>query len=103
MSVSVVNTSQVLLMGSEGMEITGPHCAFWTHHVLRRYGREVMDCSSWHLDLVRSDFHIFDPLRSFWLAGDMKQAVSSWLQKLDTNFFHARMQPLVSWWSKCQW
>jgi len=50
-------------MGSEGMEITGPHCASWTHHVLWHYGKEVMDCSSWRLDLVHSDFHIFDPLK----------------------------------------
>jgi hypothetical protein len=31
---------------------------------------------------------------------NMKQAVTSWLQTLDTNFFYAGIQTLVPWWDK---
>jgi hypothetical protein len=32
---------------------------------------------------------------------EMKQAVTFWLQTLDTDFFHASTKALVSQWQKC--
>jgi hypothetical protein len=32
---------------------------------------------------------------------DVKQAVSYWLQTIDTDFFHAGILSMVSWWKKC--
>jgi hypothetical protein len=43
-----------------------------------------------------------DPLRSTWLASDdIRQAVTSWLQTLDTVFFYAGLQFLVPQWDIC--
>jgi hypothetical protein len=49
-----------------------------------------------------SDFHLFGPLekdmagKRFTTDAEVKQAATSWLQSLDSNFFYAGTQPLVS-------
>jgi len=53
-----------------------------------------------------SNFHFFVPLSApGWQAvcvtvANMKQAVTSWQQALDTSFFCARIQALEPWWNK---
>lgn len=100
MSVSVVNHQPG---ASFGVSRDGNH---WASLWQRRYGRDVMDCYSWSLNLVCSDFHIFDPLRSSWLAGDWQQMLT-WSKLSAPGYRNVTqifsMQPLVSWWSKCQW
>jgi hypothetical protein len=52
-------------------------------------------------NLVPSDFHLFVPLKKelagmwFLTDADMKQAVTSWLQTLNTDSFYAKIQALV--------
>ena len=46
-----------------------------------------------------------DPIQTTWSKqfathDDMKQAVTSWLETLDTDFFYAGIQALVSQWDK---
>jgi hypothetical protein len=57
-------------------------------------------------DLTPSDFHFFGPLNKH-LAGNelatgtnMKQAVTSWLQIFDTDFFCAGIKALLLWGDK---
>jgi hypothetical protein len=61
--------------------------------------------------LTPNDFYLFGPLTKY-LAGkvfatdaDMKQAVTSWLQKLDKDFFMLGYMPLCHSGTihKCQW
>jgi hypothetical protein len=37
----------------------------------------------------------------FTTDGEVWQAVMSWLQALDTDFFYAGIDALVYWWDKC--
>lgn len=66
-----------------------------------------MDHSPYHPSVMPSDFHFFGLLKKclaskqFATDTSMQQAVSSWLQTLDTNIFYARIQALVSRWNKC--
>jgi hypothetical protein len=39
--------------------------------------------------------------RRFATDGEVQQAVMSWLQELDTDFFCARIDALVYRWDKC--
>jgi hypothetical protein len=39
--------------------------------------------------------------RRFATDGEVQQAVMSWLQALDTDFFYARIDVLVYRWEKC--
>jgi len=41
------------------------------------------------------------PVKQFAVDADMKQAFTSWLQTLDSNFFCTRMQEGLKY--KCQW
>jgi histone-lysine N-methyltransferase SETMAR len=78
-----------------------------TRELLRRYNREVLNHPPYSLDLAPSDFHIFGPLkkhldgRRFVIDCEVQQAVMSWLQALDTNFFYAGKDALVYQWEKC--
>jgi hypothetical protein len=55
-----------------------------------------------------SDFHLFVPLKKkmaekrFAREASMKQAVTSWLETLDSDFFYARLQDLSLRGSKCR-
>jgi hypothetical protein len=57
--------------------------------------------------MAPSDFHLFVPLkkhlrgRRFATDGEIQQAVMSWLQALDTDFFYAGIDPLVYRCDKC--
>jgi histone-lysine N-methyltransferase SETMAR len=73
---------------------------------LWRYNWEVLDHPPYSPDLARSDFHLFGPLkhlggRRFATDGEVQQAVMSWLQALDTDFFYAGIDALVYRWDKC--
>jgi histone-lysine N-methyltransferase SETMAR len=67
---------------------------------------EVLDHPPYSPDLARSDFHLFGPLkkhlggRRFATDGEVQQAVRSWLQALDTDFFYAGIDALVYRWDK---
>jgi histone-lysine N-methyltransferase SETMAR len=71
--------------------------------LLRRYNWEVLDLPPFSHDLAPSDFHLFGRLekhlggRRFPTDGEVQQAVMSWLQAPDTDFFYAG----VYWWDKC--
>jgi hypothetical protein len=53
-----------------------------------------------------SDFHVFGAVmkhlagKHFATDSNMKQAVTSSLQTLDTSFLYIRIQALVLWWDK---
>jgi hypothetical protein len=77
------------------------------HELLWCYNLEVLDHPPYNPDLVPSDFHLFGPLkkhlsgRRFATDGEVWQAVMSWLQVLDTDFFYAGIDALVYRWDKC--
>jgi histone-lysine N-methyltransferase SETMAR len=64
-----------------------------TCELLLRYNWEVLDHPPYSPDLAPSDFHLFGALkkhlggRRFATDGEVQQAVMSWLQVLDTDFF----------------
>jgi histone-lysine N-methyltransferase SETMAR len=78
-----------------------------TRELLWRYNWEVLDHPPYSPDLAPSDFHLFGPLkkqlggRQFATDGEVQQAVMSWLQALDTDFFYAGIDALVYRWDKC--
>jgi histone-lysine N-methyltransferase SETMAR len=84
-----------------------PHSANRTRDLLRRYHWDVLDHPPYNPDLALSDFHLFGPLkkhlggRRFATDGEVQQAVMSWLQALDTDFFYAGIDALVYRWNKC--
>jgi hypothetical protein len=58
---------------------------------------EVTDQPLYTPRLMLSGFHLFGLIKHLagkWFAADinMKQAVTSWIQTFDTNFFYAGMQ-----------
>jgi hypothetical protein len=67
--------------------------------LLRRYNREVLDHPPYSPDLAPSDFNLFGPLkkhlggRRFATDGEVQQAVMSWRQALDTDFFYDGKMP----------
>jgi hypothetical protein len=97
----------MLLQVSKETEITGTHTANLMYDWLRHYGWEVMDQPPYSHNVMLRDFHLFGPLKkhldSNGFAANiyMKQAVTSWLQTLDPDFFHAGIQALVPWLDKC--
>jgi hypothetical protein len=84
-----------------------PHTANSTSELLRRYIWEALDYPPYSPDLTPSDFHLFGPLKKHLggrrsaTDGEVKQAVMSWLQALDTDFFYAGKNALVYRWDKC--
>jgi histone-lysine N-methyltransferase SETMAR len=78
-----------------------------TRELLRRYNWEVLDHPPYGPDLAPSDFYLFGPLkkhlggRRFATDGEVQQAVMSWLQALDTDFFCAGIYGLVYRWDTC--
>jgi histone-lysine N-methyltransferase SETMAR len=76
-----------------------PHTANRTRELLQPYNWEVLDHPPY--DLALSDFHLFGPLkkhqggRRFAVDGEVQQAVMSWLQALDTDFFYVGIEALV--------
>jgi hypothetical protein len=65
-----------------------------------------MSHPSYSPDLAPSGLHLFGPFKKY-VAGrrfatdaDMTEAVTSWLQTLDTDFFCVRIQFLVSQWDR---
>jgi hypothetical protein len=66
-----------------------------------------MNHSPYGTDLAPSDSHLYRPHqkhlagRQFAVDGDMKQAITSWMQTLGTRFFCTGMQTLVPQWGKC--
>jgi hypothetical protein len=83
------------------MEITGLNTAIRTCDWLCLQNWEVMDHSPYSSDLAPSEVHRFGSLKEQ-LAGkrvltgnDRKQAVTSLLHKINTDFIHARIQVMV--------
>ncbi|KAJ4435942.1 hypothetical protein ANN_18564 [Periplaneta americana] len=73
-----------------------------------RFQWQVLDHSPHSSDLVHSDFHLFGPLKKH-LCGNrfntdmaVRQAVMTWLQGLDADFFYAGIGALVYSWNKCR-
>jgi hypothetical protein len=64
---------------------------------------DVVDHPPYGSDLTPSGSHLFGSLNKYVTAirGNMKQAVTSWLQTLDTDSFYAGRQTSVSWRNKC--
>jgi histone-lysine N-methyltransferase SETMAR len=83
------------------------HTVNCTLELLWRYNWEVLDYPPYSPDLAPSDFHLFGPFkkhlggRRFVTDGEVKQAVMSWIQALDTDSFNAGIDPLVYRWDKC--
>jgi hypothetical protein len=83
------------------MEITGP-----STDLLRRHSWNFTDYPSHSSEHALSDFHLSGPPKNHRtgkrLAKDaeVKEAVTSWLQTPDTDFFYAQTQALVPWWDK---
>jgi hypothetical protein len=75
--------------------------------LLWHYNWEVLDHPPCSPDLALSDFHLFGPLknhlggRQFATNSEVQQAVMSWLQALDADFFCAGIDALVYQWGKC--
>jgi len=65
-----------------------------THDREQGYGWEVKD----HLPTDVFNKHPAD--KRFAKHANVKQAVTSWLQTIDTNFFYAKIQALVPRWDK---
>jgi hypothetical protein len=71
------------------------------------YNWEVLDHPPYSPDLAPSDFYLFGPLkkhldgRRFATNSEVQQAVMSWFQALDTDFFYAGIDALVYQWDKC--
>jgi histone-lysine N-methyltransferase SETMAR len=84
-----------------------PHTSNRMRELLRCYNWEVLDHPPYSPDLASSDFHLFGPLqkhlggRRFATDGEVQQAVMSWYQALDTDFFYAGIDALVYRWDKC--
>jgi hypothetical protein len=84
-----------------------PHIANRKRESLRRYNWKVLDHPPYRPDLAPSDFHLFEPFkkhldgRRFATDGEVQQAVMSWLQALDTDFFYAGIDALLYRWDKC--
>jgi hypothetical protein len=80
------------------METTGSPTGdtFWT-------GLQVMDPT---LYMTTRDLYLFWnfkkhlPRKQFATDADVKQAVTSWLQKRDTDICYAGIQAFVLWWDK---
>jgi hypothetical protein len=72
-----------------------------TRELLRLYNWDVLDHPPYSPDLAPSDLYLFGPLnkhlgaRRFATDGEVQQAVMSWLQALDTDFFYAGIDALV--------
>jgi histone-lysine N-methyltransferase SETMAR len=87
--------------------ITAGHTTNRTREFLWCYNWEVLDHPPYSPDLALSDFHLFGPLkkhlggRRFATDGEVQQAIMSWLQALDTDFFCAGIDALVYQWNKC--
>jgi len=84
--------SQVLLMGYKEMEIAGHQTAKWNCDWLQYNSWEVMAHPHYNPDLISSDFHLSESYQKhvggklFATDANTKQAVTSKLQTLDTNF-----------------
>jgi hypothetical protein len=71
------------------------------------YNWEILDHPPYSPDLAPSDFHLFGPLkqhlggRRFATDGEVQEAIMSWLQALDTDFFYAGIDVLVYQWDEC--
>jgi hypothetical protein len=69
--------------------------------VVRRNNWEVLDHPPYSPDLAPSDFHLFGPLkkhlggRQSATDGEVQQAVMSWLQVVDPEFFSAGIDAVV--------
>jgi hypothetical protein len=75
--------------------------------MFRPYGWEVMNRTPYCPDIANGGLRLFEPIKRqkagkyFATDPDVKEAVTSWLQTLNTSFFYARMYPLVLGWNKC--
>jgi len=75
----------------------GLHSANQTSDWLLNCHCYVLDCLLYGHNLVPSDFHLFGPFKkpfsgkTFAADANMKQAVTSWLQTVDTDMHYARM------------
>jgi hypothetical protein len=78
-----------------------PHCRLDLWH---RCGWEFMDYPLYSPDLILSDLLFFGPLKKhsavkgYTTDTDVEQAVTTWLQILDTDFFCVELQALVPQW-----
>lgn len=76
-------------------------------HWLHCYGWEVMNYPPYRTHLKPNDLYLFALFRKhlanewFVTDTDMTEVFISWLQTLETNFFHPGIHSLVLCWDKC--
>jgi hypothetical protein len=84
----------------------GPHAANQPRDWLLSCHWKVLDCLSYGPSLVPSDFYLFGLFKkpfsgkTFATDANMKQAVTSWLRKLDTDLHYTKMQALLPRWDR---
>ena len=83
-----------------------PQTADRTCRWVRRCGWQVTDHPPYSRDLVHSDFHLFGSPNKY-LTGkllptdaDVKQANTSWLHTIGTDFLYPGIQSFLPWWDK---
>lgn len=98
--------SWVLLKGSKEIRKIGPHTA---NQTCAGYGTMVgrLQTTPVRPNIAPSDFKLLifltKPLidKQFATDADVKQAVTSWVQAFDTDFFYTGTKVLVLQWDKC--
>jgi histone-lysine N-methyltransferase SETMAR len=83
------------------------HTAAKTQDLIKIFGWEQIDHSSYSPDLATSDFHVFMHLKKF-LDGrrfleddDVKEAANTWFSSQVASFYDAGIQKLVPRYDKC--
>lgn len=84
-----------------------PHTAQLTRDHVTRFNWEVLEHPAYSPDLAPSDFHLFGPMKKhlqgqrFNTVQEAQDAVKTWLNSLDTDFFHSGIDALVTRCTKC--
>jgi hypothetical protein len=97
----------VLFKEAKELEITGPHTVNRTCDWLRCCGWELMNHPTYGPNLAPSDVELYGALEKrlavklFVTYVDVKQAIASWLQTIDFDFFYYEIQASVPRWDIC--
>lgn len=81
-----------------------PHCAYVTKD-LKKFKRDISDCPPYSLDLLLSDFHLFQDLKArleaqYITTIDKRQdAVNIYLSSKEANYWEEGIEKLVSWYN----
>jgi len=89
------------------MDVTGPKIANGTYYCNGPMAGRLWTPPPYCPDIAYGGLRLYEPIKRqmagkyFATDPDVKQAVTSWLQTLNTSFFYARMYSLVLRWNKC--